>query len=368
MPELFQPTSISGMPMVNRFVRSATWEGMATPDGACTPALTRCLQDLAEGELGLIVAGYAYVEPAGSCRIGQLGIYDDGQIEGLRAMTAAVHRSGGRIAAQLAHGGVFTDPEATGRIPRGPSHVPDLVETPHEALPEEEVHRLVEAFGRAARRSKEAGFDAVQIHGAHGYLHSQFLSPAFNRRTDAYGGDLSGRVRFLLETLEAVRGAVGPGFPVMIKMNGRDYLPGGLTLAEAVEAGRRLQDRGVDAVEISGGTLVSGRLGPVRPGIDRPEKEAYFEEEARAFKRALSVPVILVGGIRSYDVAERIVREGVADYISLCRPLIREPGLIRRWAAGRRGKAACISDTLCRQAALEGKGIYCVVERRQRSA
>ncbi len=368
MAELFEESHIRGMSLCNRFIRSATWEGMAAADGACTPALIQCMQDLAQGAVGLIVAGYAYVEPAGRCRMGQLGLYDDALVEGLRRMTAAVHRFGGRIAAQLAHGGIFADPEVTGRTPQGPSHVPDLVDAPHAALSGQEIAHLVDAFGRAARRCMEAGFDAVQIHGAHGYLHSQFLSPAFNRRTDAYGGDLQRRARFVRETLEAVRHAVGPEFPVMIKMNARDYLPGGLSLPEAVQVGKWLQQWGIDAIEVSGGTLLSGRLGPVRPGIDRLEKEAYFREEARAFKEAVAVPVILVGGIRSLEVAERIIGDRDADYIALSRPLIREPGLIRRWAAGDRRQAACISDTLCRQAALEGQGIHCVVERRQGSA
>ncbi len=364
MSRLFETTTLKGMTLKNRFVRSATWEGMAAEDGSCTPPLRKLLIQLAQGDIGLIISSYAYVLPEGKARIGQLGIYKDEQIEGLHAITEDAHRYGSRIAAQLVHCGVFSDAEFTGGVALGPSRVPDLVDAPHEEMSLGYIEEMVAAFARAARRAKEAGFDAVQIHAAHGYLHSQFLSPAFNRRTDAYGGSVKNRARVVLETLKAIRDTVGPEFPVLIKMNGRDFLEGGQTLEESLQVGELLEQHGIDAVELSGGTVISGTLGPVRAGIKTEEQEAYFRVEAEAFKERLGVPLILVGGIRSLETAERLVNEGYADYISICRPLVREPDLIKRWASGDRRRATCISDSLCRDAAFSG-GIHCVVAKRQ---
>ena len=365
MPDLFETTTLKGMTLKNRFVRSATWEGMAAEDGSATPQLRELMVKLAQGDIGLIINSYAYVLADGKARIGQLGIYKDEHIEGFRAITDDAHRYGSRIAAQLVHCGVFSDAEITGSVALGPSHVPDLVDTPHEAMSTGYVEDMVAAFGRAAHRAKEAGFDAVQIHAAHGYLHSQFLSPAFNRRTDAYGGSVENRARVVLETLKAIRAAVGPDFPVFIKMNCRDFLEGGQTLEDSMLVGELLEQAGIDAIELSGGTMISGNLGPVRPGVKTEEQEAYFRTEAKAFKERLSVPLILVGGIRSLETAERLLNDGYADYFSICRPFVREPDLIKRWAAGDRRKSTCISDSLCRDAAFSGDGIHCVVAKRE---
>ena len=365
MSKLFESTSLKSMALKNRFVRSATWEGMAAEDGSSTPQLKDLIVQLAQGDIGLIISSYAYVLPEGKTRIGQLGIYKDEQIEGLREITEDIHRYGSRIVAQIVHCGVFSDAEFTGRKALGPSHVPGLVDTPHEEMSVNHIEDIVAAFGRAAGRAKKAGFDAVQIHAAHGYLHSQFLSPAFNRRTDAYGGSVENRARVVLETLEAIRAAVGSDFPVLIKMNCRDFLDGGLALEESLQVGELLERHGIDAIELSGGTVISGKLGPVRPGIKTVKQEAYFLEEAKVFKERLGVPLILVGGIRSLETAERLLDDRYADYISICRPFVREPDLIKRWASGDRRKSTCISDGLCRDAAFSGEGIHCVVEKRQ---
>jgi 2,4-dienoyl-CoA reductase-like NADH-dependent reductase (Old Yellow Enzyme family) len=365
MSRLFETTTLKGMTLKNRFVRSATWEGMAAEDGSSTPQLQELMVRLAQGDIGLIISSYAYVLAEGKARIGQLGIYKDEHIVGLRAIVEDAHRYGSRIAAQLVHCGVFSDAELTGRVALGPSHVPDLVDTPHEEMSTGDIEDMVAAFGRAAHRAKEAGFDAVQIHAAHGYLHSQFLSPAFNRRTDAYGGSVENRARVVLETLKAIRDAVGPDFPILIKMNCRDFLDEGQTLEESLQVGALLEPHGIDAVELSGGTVISGKLGPVRAGIKTEEQEAYFRKEAKAFKERLGVPLILVGGIRSLETAAWLLDDGYADYISICRPFVREPDLIKRWAAGDRRKSTCISDGLCRDAAFSGDGIHCVVAKRE---
>jgi 2,4-dienoyl-CoA reductase-like NADH-dependent reductase (Old Yellow Enzyme family) len=228
----------------------------------------------------------------------------------------------------------------------------------------EDIQQITVAFAQAAARAVEAGFDAVQIHGAHGFLMSQFLSPAFNKRTDDYGGPIENRARALLEVLGKIRSAVGGDFPILVKLNSEDFIEGGLTLEDSVRVGQMLQEEGIDAIEVSGGTVVTGDH--CRKDIDSKEKEAYWRDAAKVFKEKLHVPLILVGGVRSFQLAEQLVDRGFADYISMSRPFIREPGLINRWASGDLGKATCLSDNLCRGPLLEGKGIYCVVEKGQR--
>lgn len=362
MSVLFEPTEIKGVRLENRFVRSATWEGMATEEGACTPRLSELVVRLADGGVGLIITSHAYVSKEGQASPWQLGIHADEMVRGLGEMVHEVHARGGRIFAQIAHGGILASPQLSGQEPIGPSRVNELVSSPHREMSLEDVHGIIEAFGLAASRAKEAGFDGVQIHAAHGYLLSQFLSPAFNRRKDRYGGSLENRARALMEVCGRVRTAVGHDFPVMVKMNCQDYLDGGLSLEESARVAEMLSIAGVDGIEVSGGTLLSGKFIPSRLGISSPEKEAYFQDAAKAFKGRVAVPIILVGGIRSYEVARRLVGEGVADYISMSRPFIREPGIVRRWKAGDTRRAECISDSKCRAAGLAGEGVHCVVK------
>jgi 2,4-dienoyl-CoA reductase-like NADH-dependent reductase (Old Yellow Enzyme family) len=229
----------------------------------------------------------------------------------------------------------------------------------------QDIRDMVAAFGRAAHRAKRAGFDGVQIHAAHGYLLNQALSPAFNKRSDAYGGPVENRSRTLLEVLHAVREVVGDDYPVLVKMNCRDFLDGGLSLEDSVTVAALLQENGIDAIEISGGTTVSRQYGPARKGIKREDQEAYFREAAQAFKKQVQVPILLVGGIRSFQLAEGLVADGACDYISMSRPFIREPDLIKRWASGDRRKARCLSDNQCYGPARAGEGVYCVVEKQE---
>jgi len=366
MSKLFDVTQLKGMTLKNRFVRSATAEGMATEEGEATPRLINLMAELAEGGVGLIITGHAYVTKRGQATPAQLGIYDDKLITGLRAMADAVHQRDGKIVAQLAHAGMLAIPKLINSAPLAPSAIEGLVDTPLQEMTLEDIQATVEAFGLAAGRACEAGFDGVQIHAAHSYLISQFLSPAFNHRRDAYGGPIENRARILLEVVETIRRQVGKDYPLLIKMNCRDFLEGGLELEDALQAGAMLKEAGIDAIEVSGGTFASGDLMPVRTGIVTEGDEAYFQAEARAFKQRLDIPIILVGGIRSFPVAERVVKDHTADYISMCRAFIREPDLINRWQSGDLSKATCLSDSKCLRPALAGKGVYCVVEKRLR--
>ena len=369
MAELFERTSINGMSLANRFVRSATWEGLAGKDGAVTDRLMDMMVELARGEVGLIISGYTFVSPEGQSNPGQLGVYDDRFVPGLRDMVRAVHSAGGKIALQVVHGGCSANPDLSGREPIGPSAREQNGRPTCSAASKKDIVDLVASFARAAGRAKEAGFDAVQIHAAHGFLLSQFLSPAFNRRTDEYGGSIEKRARLLLEVMKDVREAVGPQYPVLVKLNSEDFLDGGMTREEAVQVSSMLEKASVDAIEFSGGTVASPqKFLPPRPGkLETPEQEVYYREAARLYKQKVTIPLMLVGGIRSYGVAEKLAREGTANYISMSRPLICEPGLVKRWREGDRRPAECVSDNACFGPGLEGRGIYCVTMAKKRS-
>jgi len=365
MSKSFAPGEINGMILSNRFVRSATWEGMAAPEGAVTPMLTETMADLARGGIGLIISSHAYVSTNGQAGPWQLGIYQDELIPGLQGMTAEVHKHGAKIVMQLAHAGVYAFTKATGQPALVVSDYEGMSKSPVREISQQDIGELITAFADAAKRAKAAGFDGVQIHTAHGYLLSQFLSPLYNRRQDEYGGDIKNRARIHLEIYHAIRKAVGENYPILIKLNCQDFIENGLTLEESIQVGCMLAEAGIDAIELSGGVL-TGKTSPSRAGINSEEKEAYHQEEARAFKGKIDIPLILVGGIRSFEVSEKLLTDGTADYISMSRPFIREPNLINRWKSGDLHKAECISDNLCFGPGRKGEGTYCVVEKIQK--
>jgi 2,4-dienoyl-CoA reductase-like NADH-dependent reductase (Old Yellow Enzyme family) len=370
MTKLFETSHIKSMTLANRFVRSATWEGMAADDGSCTPKLIELVQRLAEGGVGLIITGLAFVTREGRAAPWQMGADGDAFLSGLKEMTDTVHRAEGKIALQIAHGGCYSATQLTGKEALAPStHESGVIPSCRE-MTVAEIGQVVAAFGESALLAKKAGFDGVQIHAAHGYLLSQFLSPFFNKRKDEYGGSIENRARIVLETLQSVRQAVGTGFPVLVKINSEDFVDEGLTVDEMLYVAAQLERGGIDAIEMSGGTVyASGAYSAIRTGtFDTPEKEVFYREAAARFKEKIGVPLMLVGGIRSFEVAEKLVDDGLTDYISLSRPLIREPALINRWKAGDLRKATCISDNACFGPVLKGEGLYCVREPAQTSS
>ncbi|MCL1979588.1 MAG: NADH:flavin oxidoreductase [Proteobacteria bacterium] len=381
MPELFESTSIASMTLANRFVRSATWEGMAMDDGSVTPRLTQLMVDLAQGGIGLIITSHAYVSREGQAGLKQLGVYGDALAGGLADMAKAVHAAGGRIALQLAHAGDQANTKLSGLASVGPvAHMAGSASSgagtlstegqlPCHALDQAGIAGIAKSFADAAVRAKKAGFDAVQIHAAHGYLLHQFLSSAWNTRADEYGGTLENRAKPLLQVVRAVREAVGPAYPVLAKLDSEDFVPGGFTCEEAATVAAWLQMASVNALELSGGcrqageNLMSARKGKIRI----PDGEVYYREAARIIKSRLSIPLMLVGGIRSFEVASDLVESGVADYISLARPLICEPGLVNRWQKGDRSPALCVSDNACYGPGFAGEGIRCVTFEKKRA-
>ncbi|MBW1752815.1 MAG: NADH:flavin oxidoreductase, partial [Deltaproteobacteria bacterium] len=316
---------------------------------------------------GLIVSGYTFVRPEGKGLPGKMGIHTDDFAGDYENLTRAVHAAGGKIAVQLVHAGGQTDAKNAGRQPLAPSaiQVDQFPEMPAEPT-KDEIKDLVTAFGEGARRAKAWGFDAVQLHGAHGFLINQFLSPLTNRRTDEYGGSIENRSRFLLEVYRKVRETVGTDYPVMIKLNAADNLDGGLEIDDALYAAKKLAEAGIDAIEVSAGTPASGAENPAREKINKPEKEAYNLELANRIKGAVNCPVMLVGGLRSYEVVEKALKEDGMDYIAMARPLIREPDLANRWRQGDRSPVTCISCNSCFGPGLEEGGIYCVIEKKKR--
>lgn len=366
MYTLFDQTTIKSLALENRLVRSATWEGMCEIDGRPRPVLTSLYRDLALGRVGLIITGYTFISTEGKQMPGQMGIHTDDFGAVMRDMSKTVHDAGGKICIQLVHAGGQTTPAIAGRQPLAPSGL-DLEQYggPAAEMTRADISRIIKAFGQGARRAREWGFDAVQLHGAHGYLIDQFLSPLANHRQDEYGGSIENRCRFLLEVYDAVRSEVGSDFPVMIKLNGSDNLEGGLTLEDAIIAAKAAVAAGIDCIEVSGGTPASGERTPVRLKIDAPEKEAYNLAQAEKIRAAVNCPIMVVGGFRSFGVAEKAVQES-ADYISMARPFIREPGLVQRWQEGDRSPARCISCNGCFKPGLKEGGIYCVVDKKER--
>lgn len=372
MTGLFEKSAIKSLELKNRAVRSATWEGAGDRKGHVTDRVVELYENLADGGVGLIITGFQYVLPNGVGIAHQIGNYSDDLLAGLRRLAEAVHSRGALVMAQLVHTGSKADPALfpeEGEI-WGTSAVPDpLTGNIPKEMTQQDITLLVEAYAAAAARARKAGFAGIQLHGAHGYGINQFLSAASNRRADKYGGGISGRYRFLGEVLEGVRGAVGKEYPLFIKLSGNDFFAGGLVPEESVEIGRRLVEDGIDCIEVSAGSKASlGGMIPSRTNVRREDDEAYLAGLAGRFKEALRVPVITVGGIRSPGVVAKILAGGAADYVSFCRPLIREPGLISRWRNGEMEKSKCVSCNGCYETGLAGLGISCKMERTRKAA
>ena len=352
---LFTPAKIGSVTTANRFVRSATHEFMAEDDGTVTDRLVNLNRRLAEGEVGLIITGNAYVHLNGKSAPRQTGVSEDRFIDGLSLIPAAVHAFPSKVFIQLAHGGRQTKERYCGCVPMAPSAVRDPSSniTPRE-MTGGEIRATIEDFIQAASRAKKAGFDGAQLHAAHGYLLSSFISPHTNRRTDEWGGTTAGRARIITEIITGIKKLAGPGFPVIIKLNSTDFLPTGLTLGESIEIAAILEKAGVDGIEVSGGMSEAGKAS-MWPGQRPEDEEGYFVESAAAIKKAVGVPVFGLGGNRTFAVMERFVREGKVDLVSLSRPLIREPHLVKKFRTGEIRKSECISCNKC----FNVRGISC---------
>jgi 2,4-dienoyl-CoA reductase-like NADH-dependent reductase (Old Yellow Enzyme family) len=322
MVNLFEPANIHGMVVKNHFFRSATSENRATEDGYLTEDLYLVYRELALGGVGTIVTGYATI-----CRDEQpsknmMGIYDDCFIEDDRPFTDMVHQYGARIVMQIVYGG------SQGQAREDPPPVwgPSAVKNERSGIvpvemSQADIHQLTGFFALAALRVKMAGFDGVQIHGAHSYLLSQFLSPKFNRRTDSYGGSIENRARIVMEVYAAVRDAVGAEYPVMIKINSADNVENGLTYEDSLFVSKRLAEAGIDAIEVSGGG--HGQVPTSKAS------ESYFRRYAMELAQQVEAAIILTGGNRSLDVMQEIAENSRVQFFGFSRPLMQNPRYVQ---------------------------------------
>jgi 2,4-dienoyl-CoA reductase-like NADH-dependent reductase (Old Yellow Enzyme family) len=360
---LLEPTKIKNMDLRNRFVRSATYDGCAE-DGYVTDKQVNLYSTLSKGGVGLIITGITYVHESGEFSKFQNSIAGDEFIDGFRKLTSAVHQWGAKIALQLFHAGRearFSKPR--NRMPLAPSsfEADPYFKGRWSAMTEDEIWEIVRAFGDGARRAREAGFDGVQIHGAHAYLLSQFLSPHTNRRDDRWGGKLENRLRLHREIYQDIRHKLGEDYPVLIKVGVQDGFSGGLEFNEGKLAAHHLAEWGFDALEISQGLRGSGYEGTeFKTKINTLGREAYYRSWCAEIKKKVDVPVMLVGGLRTFDLMEEIVQKKEADLISLSRPLIRNPSLINDWKRGDRHRAECISCNKCLEGLRNGEKLGCL--------
>ncbi len=337
MFSLFTAFKIKNVTVPTRLARAATGERMADEGGGMPPELAEYYANHARDKVGLIQPGYAFVAEAGRCSPGQLGIHTDAAAEAFRPMLEGIHKYGAVAVLQL----VYNFARSL-RMPVG------------------ELAEIRDAFAKAAARAKRVGFDGVSLHAAHGYLLSQFLSPFYNRRRDEYGGSVGNRAKFPTEVLRAVRAKVGDDFFVMAKINTNDYLgEKGVAEKMSIESCRMLADAGLDMIETSAGMPRSIGQAWSERRIESREDEAFFRDFAIRLKKVADIPLMLTGGIRSYEVAEEIVRDGIAGIVGMARPLIAEPGLARRWFEGDRRAATCTNcNTRCQDAIRNG---YCKI-------
>jgi 2,4-dienoyl-CoA reductase-like NADH-dependent reductase (Old Yellow Enzyme family) len=333
----------SGASLENRLAKSAMSETLADLEtNAPTDGLIRVYERWARSGAGLLITGNVMIDPGGLGEPGNVLVVDDRHRAGLRRWAEAAQAHGARLWMQLNHAG-RQSPKRLTRRPVAPSAVPlkgmgGLFARPR-ALEEREIEALVARFGAAAAIAKDAGFSGVQIHAAHGYLISQFLSPRTNLRDDAWGGDPARRGRFLLEIVRAIRAAVGPAFPIGVKLNSADFQRGGFTIEEAMDVARALEVAGIDLLEVSGGNYESpamtgsGELHKRQRGSSR-QREAYFLDYARRIRTVTATPILLTGGMRSRAVMEDAIASGAVDVIGMARPMTHTPELPARLLDG----------------------------------
>ena len=377
MSVLFTSINLGNVEIKNRFVHSATSECMASETGEASDQLIKKYRNLARGEVGLIIPGYMYVHPLGRSYKYQTGIHNDDMIPGLKRLVEAVHEEGGKIVFQIAHAGRQTTKAIIGQTPIGPSsrgRDPVNFVKPKE-MNIDEIHEAIGAFAVAASRAVEAGVDGIQLHATHGYLINQFLSPFYNTRKDEWGGSDANCFHFLKTIIEEVRKVLPQEMPILVKMNTNDYTPEeGITPPLAAKYAGWLADMEIDGLEISCGSALYAYMNMCRGDVPVKEivnslsfwlrpftnlilkkmvgkydlEEGYNLEAAKVIKPVLGkVPLFLVGGLRRVTQMEEILEKQYADCISMSRPFIREPLLVKNIREGKTVAAACVSCNRC---------------------
>ncbi|MFW6067775.1 MAG: NADH:flavin oxidoreductase [Myxococcota bacterium] len=381
----FAPARLGPLTLRNRFHKAATFEGMC-PDGTPSEALIELHRRVAEGGVGLTTVAYCSVSPDGRTYEHQMWIRE-AILPALRRLTDAVHREGAAAALQIGHSGLFASRSVAGSRPLAPSRVFNTYGLSFSRpMGAEDLEWMVAQFEQAAALAGEAGFDAVELHLGHGYLLSQFLSPATNRRRDELGGSLENRLRFPLQVTRRVRAALGPSLALVAKINLTDGFPGGLDVGDAVEVARRLEAEGVDAVVPSGGSVSKTPLYMLRGEVPLrdmvrvqgsalrkvglslfgrlfvqryPFEETFFFDDARRVVDAVGIPVVLIGGVRSLADVERALGAGFG-FVALGRPLIHDPDFVRKLETGTVTASGCVPCNRC-IAEMDAGGVRCVM-------
>lgn len=381
-PDAFAPARLGPVQLRNRIVKAATFEGM-TGDQTVSDRLIAFHRRMARGGVGLTTVAFCAVSPEGMGTPNELVLREE-VIPGLRRLAEAVHAEGGAVSAQIGHAGAVA--AAAGLPATAPSALfSPLALARTKAATADDIRRIVSDFGAAARRLREGGFDAVEVHLGHGYLPSEFFSPRLNRRRDEWGGSLENRARFARTIVKAVRDAAGPEMAVLAKLNMDDGVPGGLWLDESVEIGRMLEaDGALDALELTGGSsfqnpmyLFRGEAPIAEMARSMPKavalglklfgrfffrsypfEEAYFRSHARQFRAALRMPIVLLGGINRRDTIEQAMADGF-EFVAMGRALLRDPDLVNGLARGEANESLCVHCNKCMASIYAGT--HCVL-------
>jgi len=370
MSILFSPFNLARLEIKNRFIFSACEDNLPTEQGFVTDEIIKKDRRIAAGEVGLIISSHTAVHPLGKTRKRELGIYSDDMIPGLKNLVDAVHSKGSKIIFQLGHAGIQAPEKAIGQLPLGPSPSDKNIE-----MNDDQIQETILAFTRGASRSIEAGADGIQLHAAHGYLINEFLSPYFNRRSDSWGGSEENRFLFLGNIITEIKKILPGGVPLIIKLNSNDYTPEeGITPGLAVSYAKRLAQLNIDGLEVSCGTssrspwnICRGDI-PVkeisknfpesrRPGVETTLnnlarkvklKEGYNLEATQMIRPVMgNISLFAVGGFRHVSRMEEAIKNGHTDFISMCRPFIKEPYLVKHIREGKVKTASCTSCNKC---------------------
>lgn len=320
MSKLFDPIKINHLVLNSRLVMPPMATAMADADDHVTDEVCAYYRERAKySKIGLIITEHCYVHSQGKAHPGQVSIAADDAIPGLRKLTDCIHKEGVKVFAQISHAGTAAKSAVTGQAPAGPSavyHPKQKQELPKE-MTREQIHEVTVWFAQAARRAKEAGFDGVEIHSAHGYLLNQFFSPLYNHRSDEYGSQsVENRTRFQREIIQAVRKETGDDFPIVMRLGGCDYEEGGSTIHDCVEACQLFEECGVDLLHLTG-----GMNGFLRPGHSEP---GYFQDMSIPVKKKVTVPVLLTGGVTNISQAEELLEHHCADMIGVGRAIYKD--------------------------------------------
>jgi len=389
MSKLFKPIKLGSLEIQNRFIHSATYEGMALPTGEVTDEIVKRYRNLAKGKVGLIIPGYMYIQRNGRVFLNQTGIHNDNMIPGLTRLVQSVHKEGGKIVFQLVHAGRQTTKTVAGAVPLSPSAIgrDPLNFVKPRKMEEEDIHGVIQAFSQAAVRAVAAGADGIQIHAAHGYLVNQFLSPYFNQRSDEWGGTDENRFRFIKAVYQEIKNSIPKDRIILVKLNANDYTQKeGVTPSLAAKYAKWLGELGTDGVEVSCGSTHYSFMNMCRGDVPIDDfvgglplwkkpmgwlmmntlkgkynlEEGYNIDAAKKIKPKLgTTPLSVVGGLRRVEHMAEVIEKDYTDLISMSRPFIREPFIVKKFMAGEAEAVSCVSCNKCLAAAANNMPVRC---------